>query len=61
MTDRDTRAKLYSEAARIVVDDAADIWIYNTVQLRGMSDKLKGYSFSPVGSGGELRHFYLTD
>ena len=60
-TNRETRAKLYSEAARIVVDDAADIWIYNTVQLRGMSDKLKGYSFSPVGSGGELRHFYLVD
>ena len=61
VTNRDERSKLYSEAARIVVDDAADIWIYNTVQLRGMSDKLKGYSFSPVGSGGELRHFYLTD
>ncbi len=61
VTNRDERAKLYSEAARIVVDDAADIWIYNTVQLRGMSDKVKGYRFSPVGSGGELRHVYLVD
>jgi len=59
ITDRASRAKLYSEAAHLVVNDSPDIWIYNTVQLRGMSDQLKGYSFSPVGSGGELRHMYF--
>jgi peptide/nickel transport system substrate-binding protein len=60
-TSRDARSKLYSEAARTVVDDAADIWIYNTVQLRGVSDKMKGYSFSPVGGGGEFRHISMQD
>ena len=60
-TDRDARAKLYAEAATKVVEDAADIWIYNTVQLRGVSDKMKGYSFSPVGGGGEFRHISMQD
>jgi peptide/nickel transport system substrate-binding protein len=60
-TDRDKRAEAYEEASRIVVDDAADIWIYNTVQLRGLSDKVEGYKFSPVGSGGEIRWMSLAD
>jgi peptide/nickel transport system substrate-binding protein len=59
-TDRDERAKLYEEAARLVVDDAPDIWIYNTVQLRGLSDRVEGYKFSPVGSGGEVRYMSLA-
>ncbi len=59
--DRDKRAEYYQEASRIVVDDAADIWIYNTVQLRGLSSDVKGYKFSPVGSGGELRWMWLED
>jgi peptide/nickel transport system substrate-binding protein len=43
-------------SARLVVDDAADIWVYNTVELRGMRARVKGFKFSPVGSGSELRH-----
>lgn len=49
------RAMLYEKASEIVVADAADIWIYNTIQLRGLSDRVEGYKFSPVGSGGEIR------
>jgi len=60
-TDRERRAEYYSEASRIVVGDAADIWIYNTVQLRGLNDRVEGYKFSPVGSGGEIRWMSLTD
>ena len=48
-TDRDTRAKLYAEAATKVVEDAADIWIYNTVQLRGLSDRMSGVQLQPGG------------
>ncbi|WP_321343215.1 ABC transporter substrate-binding protein [Breoghania sp.] len=54
-TDQAKRATLYEEADRIIVDDAADIWIYNTVDLSGISDRVKGYKFSPVGSGIEMR------
>jgi peptide/nickel transport system substrate-binding protein len=51
---------LYEEASRIVVAEAADIWIYNTVQIRGISARVQGYKFSPVGSGAEFRHMSLT-
>ena len=58
-TNRDERAKLYQQAARIVVEDAPDIWVYNTVELRGMRARVKGFKFSPVGSGSELRWMSL--
>jgi peptide/nickel transport system substrate-binding protein len=57
--DQNERAKMYAEAARIVVDDAADIWVYNTVELRGVRARVKGFKFSPVGSGNELRWMHL--
>ena len=59
--DQDKRRKLYEEASRIVVGDAVDIWIYNTIQLRGLSDRIAGYSFSPVGAGGEVRLLSIRD
>lgn len=60
-TDREKRRALYEEASRIVVDEAADIWIYNTIQLRGLSDRIEGYKFSPVGSGGEIRWISIAE
>jgi peptide/nickel transport system substrate-binding protein len=59
--NRDERSKLYQQAARLVVDDAADIWVYNTVELRGMRARVKGFKFSPVGSGSELRWMSLAN
>ena len=53
------RAKLYADAAKQVVEDAADIWVYNTVELRGVRARVKGFKFSPVGSGNELRWMSL--
>jgi peptide/nickel transport system substrate-binding protein len=58
--NRDERAKMYTQAARIVVEDAPDIWVYNTVELRGMRQRVKGFKFSPVGSGSELRWMSLA-
>ena len=60
-TDQALREKAYEEASRIVVDEAADIWIYNTIQMRGLSRKIEGYNFSPVGSGAEFRTLSLKD
>jgi len=57
--DHAKRKALYEEASRLVVADAADIWIYNTVQLRGLTNRIKGYKFSPVGSGGEMRYISI--
>lgn len=60
-TSQEVRQGYYEEASRIVVDEAADIWIYNTIQTRGMSDKVTGYNFSPIGSGAEFRWLSLKN
>jgi peptide/nickel transport system substrate-binding protein len=60
-TNREDRAKDYDKAARLVVDDATDIWVYNTVQLRGLSNRLQGFHFNPVNNGSEIRTMYLKN
>jgi len=52
------RAKMYEEATRIVVDDAAGLWIYNTKWYGPYSAKLKGIVFCPIGSAQEMRTAY---
>ena len=59
--DRDERIKLYEQAAQLVVENAVDIWIYNTVNVRGLSTRVKGLKFSPVGYGNELRWLSLEN
>lgn len=58
-TNQAERAKLYTEAARLVVADAPDIWVYNTVEVRGLRARVKGFKFCPVGSGNEIRFMSL--
>ena len=60
LADQEKRQALYEEASRIVVSEAADIWIYNTIELRGLSNRLKGFSFTPIGSGADFRNLSLT-
>jgi peptide/nickel transport system substrate-binding protein len=55
------RQALYAAATRIVVRESPDIWVYNTVNLRGLTRRVQGYNFSPVGSGGELRSVSLAE
>lgn len=59
--DRAERETLYQQATGRVVADSPDIWVYNTLNLRGLSRRLQGYTFSPVGSGGELRLMWLEN
>ena len=54
------RQPLYEEATRLIVADSPDIWVYNTVEIRGATDRVKGFRFSPVGSGGEIRWIELN-
>jgi peptide/nickel transport system substrate-binding protein len=60
LADQDKRKALYEEASRIVVSEAADIWIYNTIELRGLSNRVKGFSFTPIGSGADFRILSLA-
>jgi peptide/nickel transport system substrate-binding protein len=53
--DQAERAKAYEDAAAIIVDEAASIWIYNTKEYGPFSKRVKGVRFCPVGSGQEVR------
>src|SRR5215471_703485 len=57
-TNQAERAKLYEEVTRIVVDDAAGLWIYNTKWYGPYSNKIKGIVFCPIGSAQEMRTGY---
>jgi peptide/nickel transport system substrate-binding protein len=54
-TDRAVREKAYQEAARIVVSDAAGVWIYNTKYFGPWAKNIEGIRFSPIGNGQEIR------
>ncbi|WP_158742672.1 ABC transporter substrate-binding protein [Acidisphaera sp. L21] len=58
--DQGQRQALYEKATKQIVDDCVDIWVYNTVELRGLSRRISNYRFCPVGSGGEIRWMQLT-
>ena len=60
-TDRKVRDKAYQEAARIVVDEAAGVWIYNTKYFGPWAKNLEGIRFSPIGNGQEMRWVYYTN
>jgi peptide/nickel transport system substrate-binding protein len=60
LEDQDKRRLLYEEASRLVVADAADIWIYNAIELRGLSNRLRGFHFTPIGSGADFRSMSLA-
>jgi ABC-type transport system substrate-binding protein len=53
--DRKVREKAYQDAARMVVDDAAGVWIYNTKYFGPWAKNLEGIRFSPIGNGQEIR------
>jgi peptide/nickel transport system substrate-binding protein len=55
------RKPMYEEATRLIVADSPDIWVYNTVEIRGVTDRVEGFRFSPVGSGGEMRWVQLAN
>jgi peptide/nickel transport system substrate-binding protein len=57
-TDRKVREKAYQDAAKIVYDDAAGVWIYNTKYFGPWAKNLEGIRFSPIGNGQEIRWVY---
>ncbi len=59
-TDQEDRGPLYEQAARLVVADSPDIWIYNMIEGGGVSNRVQGFRHCPVGSGGEMRWMHLS-
>lgn len=56
---QDKRAPMYEEATKLIMADSPDIWIYNTVELRGVNNRVQGFRFCPVGDGTEVRWIHL--
>lgn len=61
ISDQDERRALYEEATRIVYEDAAGIWIYNTKWYGPYSSRIEGIRFSPIGNGQDMRWGYFID
>ena len=60
LVDQAQRQPLYEEATRLIVADCPDIWIYNTIELAGVSKRVQGQRWCPVGSGCEVRWMSLA-
>jgi peptide/nickel transport system substrate-binding protein len=60
LVEQEDRGPLYEEAARLIVDDSPDIWIYNMIELCGLANRVEGFRHCPVGSGGEVRWMHLA-
>ena len=58
-TDQKARQKAYEDAARIVVDEGAGVWIYNTKWFGPYAKNVEGIRFSPIGNGQEMRWVYF--
>ena len=43
-SDREARKALYDEAAKLIVDDASYVYLYNPPIIHGMSPNVEGYS-----------------
>lgn len=57
--DQKVREKAYQDAARIVVGEAAGVWIYNTKWFGPYAKSVEGIRFSPIGNGQEMRWAYF--
>jgi peptide/nickel transport system substrate-binding protein len=49
------RAPLYEKAITQIMADCPDVWIYNSMQLQGINNRVKGRRFCTVGQGCEMR------
>jgi len=56
----EARRTLYEKASHMVVNDAADVWIYNTKWYGAYRKNAKGLRFCPVGDGTEFRWISLV-
>ena len=55
ITDQEQRAKLYEEVSRILVDEAAGIFINNTKYHGAFTKNVKNIRFCPIGDAQDLR------
>ncbi|MFK7943465.1 MAG: ABC transporter substrate-binding protein [Paracoccaceae bacterium] len=54
-TDQDLRRANYEKANKLLMEDAAGIYVYNTKWFGPFNKDVKGVRFSPIGNGQEMR------
>jgi peptide/nickel transport system substrate-binding protein len=59
--DQDKRAALYGQAGALIIEDAPAVWIYNAIEYRGLSSRIKDFTYTPIGGGSEFRLMTLAD
>ncbi len=55
LTDQEARRPLYEEASRILVDQAAGLYVYNTKWFGPFAKTVKGVRFCPIGDAQDMR------
>ncbi len=55
LTDQEARRPLYEEASRILVEDAAGIYVYNTKWFGPFTKNVSGVRFCPIGDAQDMR------
>ena len=60
LVKQEERAPLYELATAKIVEHCPDIWVYNTVELRGVSSRIEKTRFCPVGGGSEMRWVQMS-
>ena len=58
--ERESAEAFFDWAARIVVDEAGSVFIYNTKWFGPFSKRVAGVRFCPVGNGQDFRWVHLT-
>ena len=54
--DVDARIEIYKELQQILIDDAADIWVYARHFLMAMNSNVQGFNYQPAGM--DSSYFY---
>jgi len=57
--DQSQREAIYEEISRAMVDQAVDVWIYNSQTFRAINTRVQGYKPAAVGDAVALREMWL--
>ena len=60
LTEQAERQPLYEEASRILVEDAAGLFIYNTRWFGPFSKNVRDVRFCPIGDAQDIRWMSMT-
>jgi peptide/nickel transport system substrate-binding protein len=55
VTEQEQRRPMYEEVSRILVDDAAGLFVYNTKYYGPFSNRVKSIRFCPIGDSQDIR------